>query len=160
MNILIPITGPCQWNAFIFPYLQAHVFLFLISLKEKRLFIFLLLLFSSQHRLWCSVQTPQAAVTLRFSSSWDPLKGMASGISLDSQLNEKIDHCPSSKAELIGVFPLKNKNPSWSLPQFLPGEGSGLRVWGFLLLLEPCAWFSGWEWCCGLILFPGEAPIW
>ena len=37
MNIVIFITSVFKWNAFIFPYLQAHVFLFLISLK-KRLF--------------------------------------------------------------------------------------------------------------------------
>lgn len=39
MNILIPITSLCKWNAFIFPYLQAHVFLFLISWKEKPFFL-------------------------------------------------------------------------------------------------------------------------
>lgn len=34
MIILISITGALKWNAFISPYLQAHVFLFLISLKK------------------------------------------------------------------------------------------------------------------------------
>lgn len=37
--ILISIMGALHWNAFISPYLQAHVFLFLISLK-KPFFLF------------------------------------------------------------------------------------------------------------------------
>lgn len=63
MNILIPITGLCKWNAFIFPYLQAHVFLFLISWNEKPFFFSCYLVPSKGSG--AQLQTPKAAVTLR-----------------------------------------------------------------------------------------------
>lgn len=63
MNILIPITGLCKWNAFISPYLQAHVFLFLISWKKKPFFFSCHLVPSTGSG--AQLQTLQPAVALR-----------------------------------------------------------------------------------------------
>lgn len=154
MNILISITGVFKWNAFIFPYLQAHVFLFLISLKKKSLFFswYLVPNKGSGNQLRTLLQpTPALIFTSVESTSKETVKWKESEFTVTTE-QKKMKNVFTHKGwtDILLISSI-NKNPSWPLPQFPPassraripvGEGSGVGVWGLSFVWKPWGRFS------------------
>lgn len=120
MNILISITGVFTWNAFISPYLRAHVFLFLIPLKKPFFSWYLGPNKNSGNQLRILLQpTPVFILTLAESTSRDAVKWKF-GFTVRAERGKKTKLCiyPKGWSGIVLISSV-NKNQSQSLPQCL-----------------------------------------
>lgn len=148
MNILISITGVFKWNAFISPYLRAHVFLFLIPLKKP----FLLSWYlgpnkNSGDQLRTLLQpTPALVFTRAEGTSRDAAKWKF-GFTVRAERGKKTKPCIYPKGlkwqrshhfgQQKSVAIAATTPPASANPGSSRGRRSGLRAWALFWNLRP-----------------------
>lgn len=128
MIILISITGALKWNAFISPYLQAHVFLFLISLKKPFFSSDLGPNKNSGNQLRVLLQpTPALLFTLVESTSKETVKWRKTEFTIRTEQKGGGRGVERKKKPVFMALPASNKNRLC--------VGKGFRAWS--LCVEP-----------------------